>query len=89
VTWHLASTRKPASAHVRYVDDDHCNSRQAWVDMGSPDYLDARQVAELDEASQLKSEPLAITSSEGGFDLQLNLPPHGIAAVRVELAQSS
>ncbi|HEY8229517.1 MAG TPA: glycosyl hydrolase family 39, partial [Rhodanobacteraceae bacterium] len=71
---------------VQYVDDGHCNSRQAWVDMGSPDYLDAKQVAELDEASQLKAEPIAINARNDGFDIQLNLLPHGIAAVRVALA---
>ena len=86
VTWHVQSARKPKAARVQRIDDDHCNSRQAWVDMGSPDYLDARQVAELDGASRLKAEPVAISARDGGFDIQLNLLAHGIAAVRVELA---
>ncbi|MBU6476501.1 MAG: hypothetical protein KGQ32_01070 [Xanthomonadaceae bacterium] len=86
VTWHVQSARKPKTASVQRIDDDHCNSRQAWVDMGSPDYLDARQVAELDDASRLKAEPVAISARDGGFDIQLNLLAHGIAAVRVELA---
>ncbi|MGH8152270.1 MAG: hypothetical protein ACREPF_05990, partial [Rhodanobacteraceae bacterium] len=74
------------TAMVQRVDAGHCNSRQAWVDMGSPEYLDAKQVDELDEASQLSAEPLAVQAHRGGFDVQLNLPPHAIAAVRVELA---
>jgi xylan 1,4-beta-xylosidase len=86
VTWHVRSPRRAKSARVRRVDDDHCNSRQAWLDMGSPGYLDARQVAELDDASQLKAEPVAIDARDDGFDISLDLPPHGIAAVRVELA---
>ena len=86
VTWHIRSSRKPKGARVQYVDDDHCNSRQAWVDMGSPDYLDVKQVAELDEVSQLQSEPVAIQPHDDGFDIRLNLLPHGIAAVRVELS---
>jgi xylan 1,4-beta-xylosidase len=86
VTWHVNSSRKPVSATVQRVDDSHCNSRQAWVDMGSPGYLDARQVAELDEVSQLTAEKLAIAQHADGFDIQLNLPPHAIAVVRVELA---
>ncbi|MGH7225150.1 MAG: GH39 family glycosyl hydrolase [Gemmataceae bacterium] len=85
VTWHVQSSRKAASANVRRVDDDHCNSRQAWVGMGSPEYLDARQVTELDDVSQLKSDPVAIAAHDDGFDIQINLPPHAIAAVRVEL----
>jgi hypothetical protein len=54
--------------------------------MGSPDYLDARQVAELDEVSQLKAEPAAIETHDDGFDIRLNVLPHGVAATRVELA---
>lgn len=85
VTWRLQGTRKPRRASVQRVDDDHCNSRQAWVDMGSPDYLDAAQVAELKAVSALASEPIAISAHDGGFDIDLHVPPHGIAAVRVEL----
>lgn len=86
VIWHVTSTRGTVSDNVQRVDDSHCNSRQSWVDMGSPDYLDAMQVAELDQASQLQSEPVAITTNHGGFDITLNLPPHAIAAVRVQFA---
>ncbi len=87
ITWHVQSTRKVVRASVQRVDDEHANARQAWVDMGSPDYLDARQVAELDRASQLQPEALAINANGDGFDLQLNLPAHAIAAVQVELAR--
>lgn len=86
VTWHAQSARAPKAAGVRRVDAGHCNSRQAWQDMGSPDYLDARQIAELDQASQLESEPVAVTPHDDGFDIRLDLPPHGVAAVCVELA---
>jgi xylan 1,4-beta-xylosidase len=85
VTWHVQGARKAKAASVQRVDDDHCNSRQAWVEMGSPDYLAAEQVAELDQVSQLKADPVAVRNHDDGFDIQLNLPPHGIAAVRVEL----
>jgi hypothetical protein len=85
VTWHVQSSRKPKSARVQRVDAGHCNSRQAWVAMGSPGYLDAKQAAELDDASQLKAEPVGVDAHDDGFDITLNLPPHAIAAVRVEL----
>jgi len=86
VTWHVTSSRKPANASAQRVDDEHCNSLQAWQDMGAPDYLDAQQVAELDQVSQLQSGKIAVQPHGDGFDIQLNLPPHAIAAVRVELA---
>ncbi|TAN05873.1 MAG: beta-xylosidase [Rhodanobacteraceae bacterium] len=86
VTWHLQGSQPPATASVQCIDAGHCNSRQAWVDMGSPDYLDTKQVAELDAASQLHAEAVAVQAAGDGFDIQLNLPPHAVAAVRVELA---
>ncbi len=86
VTWHVSSRRKAKGASVQRVDDGHCNTRQAWTAMGSPDYLDERQVAGLHEVSQLRAEPLAIQPFDGGFDIRLDLPPHAIAAARVELA---
>ncbi|WIG57173.1 MAG: Xylan 1,4-beta-xylosidase [Rhodanobacteraceae bacterium] len=87
VAWRVHTSRKPESARVQRVDDGHCNSRAAWVDMGSPGYLDAKQVSELDAASQLTAEPIAIDAHDDGFDIQITLPPHGIAAVRVELTR--
>ncbi|MGH8126406.1 MAG: GH39 family glycosyl hydrolase, partial [Rhodanobacteraceae bacterium] len=86
VTWHVKSSRNAKSADVQCIDEGHCNSRQAWLDMGSPDSLDARQVAELDEASQLEPEAVAVQANGEGFDISVNLPPHGIAVTRVELA---
>ncbi|MGH8191458.1 MAG: GH39 family glycosyl hydrolase [Rhodanobacteraceae bacterium] len=85
VTWHVASSRKPASASVRRVDESHCNARQAWLDMGSPGYLADAQIAELDQASQLTPEPVPVAMHDGSFEIALSLPPHAIAAVRVEL----
>jgi xylan 1,4-beta-xylosidase len=82
----VQGSRTPKAASVQRVDDAHCNSRQAWQDMGAPGYLDARQIVALDEASQLQSESIAVAPHDGGFDIRLDLPPHGIAAVRVELA---
>jgi xylan 1,4-beta-xylosidase len=86
VTWHVQGSRRAKDASVRRVDDTHCNSRQAWVDMGSPDYLDARQATALDEASRLADEAVAVHGLDDGFDVRLDLPAHGIAVVRVELA---
>ncbi|HET9817550.1 MAG TPA: hypothetical protein VFP92_00105 [Rhodanobacteraceae bacterium] len=86
VTWHLTGSRKAESAVVQRVDSDHCNSRQAWTDMGSPDYLDAGQVAELDATSRLQPEAVVAQNPGDGFDINVALPPHAIAVVRVELA---
>jgi hypothetical protein len=60
------------------------HTRRAWADMGPPGYLGTAQVAELEQAPQLKSESVAMAPYDGGVDIRLDLPAHGIAAVRVE-----
>jgi xylan 1,4-beta-xylosidase len=87
ITWHVQGPRKPASASVLRLDDDHGNSRRAWLDMGSPDYLDSAQVAALDEASRLQATPVPVTTHDDGFDIEISLPPHAVAAIRLELAR--
>ncbi|HEY9112533.1 MAG TPA: hypothetical protein VIM92_12255 [Rhodanobacteraceae bacterium] len=60
------------------------HTRRAWADRGSPGYLDAAQVTELEQAPQLKSESIAMALHGDGFDIRLDVPAHGIAAVRGE-----
>ena len=85
VTFTLATARKPLRASVQRIDDTHCNAAAAWRAMGSPPWLGAQQVADLDRISQLQNEPVDCTAHDGGFDFSLTLPPHGIAAVEVQL----
>ena len=89
VTWHLQTPRKPASASLLRIDEDNGNSRQAWLDMGAPDYLDASQVAAIEQSSSLHASHVPVGARDGGFDIEISLPPHAIAAVRVELARGA
>jgi xylan 1,4-beta-xylosidase len=89
ITWHVQGSRKPASAILLRIDEDKGNSRQAWLDMGAPDYLDASQVAALERSSALRASRVPISARDGGFDLEISLPPHAIAAVRIELARGN
>ncbi|MDN5924479.1 MAG: glycosyl hydrolase [Xanthomonadales bacterium] len=82
----LTSVRKPLKAWVERIDEDHCNPVRAWQAMDSPDFPSAKQLAVLDDASQLRSEPLEITTHADGFELQVNLPAHAVAALHITLA---
>lgn len=89
VTLTLKTTRKPLKATIERIDDDHCNAKQAWLGMGSPDFPLPKQLAVLEDASQLHSERLDITAHDGGFELNLTLPPHAVAALHITLATSA
>lgn len=85
-TVQLRLTQAPAvrSATIRRIDDAHANARARWQEMGAPDYLDDAAVRELHEASAMPEVRQEFRSEGGIIDLEVALPPQGIAAVRLE-----
>jgi xylan 1,4-beta-xylosidase len=73
------------AAELRRIDDAHANPIDAWRQMGSPDYLDDGQLAALSAASYMQTERISTQVHDGMVDLELTLPPMGIAAVNLYL----
>jgi xylan 1,4-beta-xylosidase len=86
VRLHLASAPEPAAAWVERIDEHHANAKRRWQVLGAPEYLDAATLEQLHEASGLTREVCPFTWRERRIDLELELPPHGIAACTVEFA---
>lgn len=82
----IANASRPRQAYVARIDEDHANPRRLWEWMERPDYLDAAQVEQLQAASRLIDEPLPLTYEARHIHVDLDLPPHAVAAVTVELA---
>jgi xylan 1,4-beta-xylosidase len=82
----LAGIAPPLSASIARVDADHGNPRRAWEEMGSPEYPSDAQLAAIEDASRLVPEPIAWRAREGGIAVECALPPHSVAAIRLELA---
>jgi hypothetical protein len=53
----LANPQSPTHATIRRIDQDHANAKQHWQEMGSPEYLTAGAVAELNAVSPREPEP--------------------------------
>ena len=81
----LTSPAPPLAARVERIDDDHANSLCLWHAMGEPEYLRPAQVEELRAASALVPEPLPWRYANGVVEVTVALPPHGVAAVTVDL----
>lgn len=75
----LAGRHGAAARHWR-VDATHANALGAWQKMGSPARPSADQVAQLQAASRLEAEPLALTG--GGADVVI--PRQGVALVEIQ-----
>lgn len=65
------------------VDRDHANVYRAWMAMGSPVSPTAAQAAELAARTKVTAETRAVRAEGGEANLNLMLPPNGIALVLV------
>ena len=80
----LQNAREPLGARIQRIDKDHANPKQLWQELGQPEYLTAKDIERLHEASQVVSEKQAIRFEHGVISLKVTLPPHAIAAITIE-----
>jgi xylan 1,4-beta-xylosidase len=80
----LDNAREPIAAYVKRIDDEHANAKRLWAEMGQPEYLQRKQIEQLETASQLKTERQSFSYSEGVLGLKINLPAHAVAAITIE-----
>jgi xylan 1,4-beta-xylosidase len=81
----LTDAPAPLAATIERIDEDHANPRRQWREMGEPEYLSRAQVEELEAASRLVKEPFDVIHADGTVRFDVDLPPHAIAAVTLEL----
>src|SRR5215213_6661277 len=81
---HLDNAREPVRASIKRIDDDHANPKRSWVEMGEPEYLSAKQVEQLQEASELVTEKQPFTYNDGRMTMKTSMPPHAVAAITIE-----
>ena len=84
----LAGSRAPRAAAIERIDEAHCNPRKLWQALGAPEYPDVTQLQRLDAASQLRREPLAWQVTADGLGIELDMPPHAVAALSLEFDKS-
>ena len=77
---------EPCAASVERVDADHANAPRKWAQMGKPDDLNESELAQLHAASRLQRETIGWHHADGATTIELDLPPHAVAAVTIEFA---
>lgn len=71
------------AGYLERIDDSHANAYSAWKQMGSPDSLSFKQVAELETASELIKEPIDFILDGETISITLDIPPQGIACITI------
>jgi xylan 1,4-beta-xylosidase len=82
----LDSASEPFAAHIQRIDVAHANARALWEQMGQPEYLTETEVEQLQEASLLVKEKQSWSYNGRAVFLEVNLPPHAVAAITIEFA---
>ncbi|MDQ3650023.1 MAG: glycosyl hydrolase [Acidobacteriota bacterium] len=82
----LAEAMEPRAAFIERIDETHANPRRVWREMNGPEYLSALDVEQLQSASRVAREPHAWKYEDHIVQFDIELPPHGVAAITVEFA---
>ena len=82
----LDGVGSPGAVIVRRIDTDHANAKGRWQALGSPAYPSPAQVADMHDASRLTPEHQSWTYENGSLHIELDLPPHAVAAVTIDRA---
>jgi xylan 1,4-beta-xylosidase len=77
----LANAQGPTEVTIRRIDADHANAKGRWQEMGSPEYLNAGTVAELNAVSRCEPEAHPFAFRDGALGFDVTLPPLSVAAV--------
>ena len=66
---------------VQRIDDDHCNPKRLWKEIGSPDNLTCAEVVSIKERSKLTEEPLPFAVENGKTVIRLSLSTNDVALI--------
>jgi xylan 1,4-beta-xylosidase len=82
----LTDAPRPLAAYIERIDEDHANPRRRWREIGEPEYPSPSQVEQFEAASRLVKERLGVSYEDRTVRFAVDLPPHALAAVTLELA---
>jgi xylan 1,4-beta-xylosidase len=77
----ISHSSEVIQGYIERIDDDHCNTRAKWIEMGKPGTLKPNQVNELEDASLLIKEPQVVLYENNIISLEIVMPPQGTALV--------
>jgi xylan 1,4-beta-xylosidase len=82
----LRNVSAPVKATIERIDHEHANAKRRWQELGEPEYPDEEVLAQLHAASALRPDVQPFRHSNGTVELDVIMPPLGVAAVTLEFA---
>ena len=65
------------------IDNDHCNPKRLWQELGSPDNLLPEQVQAIKEKTRLEEEPLSFEAEENATRVCFSLRSNDVILVKI------
>ena len=84
VHFQLTEASQPRAVQIERIDEEHANPKRLWREMGEPEYPNAVELERLNAASRLAKEPHPFTYQGRTIHLDIELPPHSVAAVTID-----
>jgi xylan 1,4-beta-xylosidase len=85
----LRNTSAPIRASIQRIDQQHANAKRHWQELGEPEYPNPKLLAQLHAASALRREVHAFRHSGDVLELDVDMPPLGVAAVTLEFSAAA
>ena len=75
--------QRPQRVYLQRIDENHCNPRRIWEEMGAPDDLTAGEVDYIKENSKMVEEKLSGTYQDGIFKAEVELGVNDLYFIRI------
>ena len=74
---------EPKRVWLQRIDNDHCNPRRVWEEMGSPNDLNRQEVEQILAASDMEDEPIGYTYENGILATEVEVGVNDVYFIRI------
>lgn len=74
----------PKRVYLQRIDEEHCNPRKVWEEMGSPNDLNKAEVEQIQKASDMIDESVEFVYENGVMATEVSLGVNDIYFIRIE-----
>ena len=76
--------KAPKRVYLQRIDEDHCNPRKVWEEMGCPNDLNQQETNAIIEKSAMQDEELPFTYENGMLSAMVSVGVNDVYFVRIE-----
>ena len=78
-----------ANVTVQRIDDERCNPKRLWQEMGEPDNLTQEQILEIKEKSALRAEPMPFRTANGKTEITVTCSTNDVLLITAETQKTA